>query len=158
MAEKKILIVDFDKRSLDSLAELLEPHNFKMIRAMDGAEAYEKFKAEDPDLVILEAMLPKLHGFDLTHRIFKETKGKVPVIIITSVYKGLQYRGEAIRNLGATEYFEKPYDKEKLLEFVLKLIKGDEEKEEEVSEIQGIPSEETVIKNLARRIKKRASS
>lgn len=158
MAEKKILIVDFDKRSLDTLAELFEPHNFTMIKAMDGAEAYEKFKSEDPDLVILEAMLPKLHGFDLTHRIYKETKGKVPVIIITSVYKGHQYRSEALRNLGATEYFEKPYDKEKLLESVLKLVKDEAEKEEDMTEIHGLPTEEMVIKNLSQRIKKHSSS
>ncbi len=158
MAEKKIMVVDFDKRSLDSLVKLLEPHDFTIVKAMDGAEAYEKFKSEEPNLVILEAMLPKLHGFDLTHKIFKETKGKVPVIIITSVYKGHQYRSEALRNLGASEYFEKPYDKEKLLDTVLKLVQDKEEKGEEIPEIQGVPSEETVIKNLAQRIKKRSSS
>ncbi len=158
MAERKILIVDIDKKNLDSLAELFEPHDFKMIRARDGAEAYEKFKSEKPDLVILEAMLPKLHGFDLTYKIFKESKGKVPVIIVTSVYKGAHFRNEALRNFGATGYFEKPYDKEKLLKSVLDLVQDEEEKEEELPDIQGLPTEETVIKNLAERIKKRTSS
>jgi DNA-binding response OmpR family regulator len=154
MAEKKILIVDFDKKTLDSYVELLESHNFQMIRAYDGIEAYEKFKSEQPDLVILEAMLPKLHGFDLTHRIFKETKGKVPVIIVTSVYKGHQYRNEALHNFGATGYFEKPYDKEKLLESVLDLIQDQESKDDESPEIQGLPSEDSVMKNLVERLKK----
>jgi len=158
MAEKKIMIVDFDRKSLDSLAELFKNHNFQVIKAMDGAEAYEKFKSEEPDVVILEAMLPKLHGFDLTHKIFKDSKGKVPVIIITAVYKGQHYRSEALRNLGATGYFEKPFDKEKLLESVLNLVQDEREKEEEMPEISGLPSEDTVIKNLAQRIKKSSPS
>lgn len=52
--------------------------------------AYEKYQTEKPDLIILEAMLPKLHGFDLAQKIYKETQGRVPVVIITGLYKGPQ--------------------------------------------------------------------
>lgn len=158
MAGKKILIVDFDVKSLDSYVNLFEPHNFKMIKSRDGEDAYEKYKSENPDLVILEAMLPKLHGFDLAHRIFKESKGKIPVIIVTSVYKGHQYRHEATHNFGVAGYYEKPYDKEKLLELVLSLIQDEEDKKEEVAEIPGLPSEEAVIESLAQRLKKKPRS
>lgn len=46
--------------------------------------------AEKPDLVVLEAMLPKLHGFDLTQKISRETQGRVPVVLISPFKRGLR--------------------------------------------------------------------
>jgi len=123
MAEKKILIVDYDNKSLESLSKLLQPHKFQIIKASDGLAAYEKFKLEKPDLVILEAILPKLHGFDLTKRIYQESKGSVPVIIVTGLYRGSQYRHEALTTFGASDYFEKPIDNEKLLASILGFLR-----------------------------------
>jgi DNA-binding response OmpR family regulator len=158
MAEKKILIVDFDIKSLESLAELFENHNIHIVKARDGATAYEKFQSEKPDLVILEAMLPKLHGFDLTQKIVKESKGSVPVIIVTGVYKGHQYRNEAMRNFGASGYFEKPLDTKKLLNDVLSRIQDDSEVEEEIPELPDLPEAKSVIEGLAERLKKKPPS
>ena len=158
MAEKKILIVDFDIKSLESLAELFENHNIQIVKARDGAAAYEKFQSEKPDLVILEAMLPKLHGFDLTQKIVKESKGSVPVIIVTGVYKGHQYRNEAMRNFGASGYFEKPLDTKKLLNDVLSHIQDNSEVEEEIPELPDLPEAKSVIEGLAERLKKKPPS
>jgi len=158
MADKKFLIVDYDKKSLESMIKLFEPYNIQIETASDGVSAYEKFKSEKPDLVILEAMLPKLHGFDLTQKIFQETKGKVPVIIVTGVYKGHQYRNEALRNFGASDYFEKPFDQDKFLKSVLSLVPNKVEADEELPEFPDLPGEETVMKNLVQRLKKRPPS
>jgi len=158
MAEKKILIVDFDIKSLESLAELFENHNIQIVKARDGATAYEKFQSEKPDLVILEAMLPKLHGFDLTQKIVKESKGSVPVIIVTGVYKGHQYRNEAMRNFGASGYYEKPLDTKKLMNEVLSHIQDDSEVEEEIPELPDLPEAKSVIEGLAERLKKKPPS
>lgn len=151
MAEKKILIVDYDNQSLEALSSLFKPYKFQIIKASDGQSAYEKFKSEGPNLVIMEAILPKLHGFDLTKKITQEAKGSVPVIIVTGLYKGPQYRHEAVANYGASDYFEKPYDSEKLLKAVLGLLK----EKVEVSTISlELPSPEKVIEQLAQRLKK----
>jgi len=158
MAQKKILIVDFDIKSLESLAELFENHNIQIVKARDGATAYEKFQSEKPDLVILEAMLPKLHGFDLTQKIVKESKGSVPVIIVTGVYKGHQYRNEAMRNFGASGYFEKPLDTKKLLNDVLSRIQDESDVEEEIPELPDLPEAKSVIEGLAERLKKKPPS
>lgn len=123
MAEKKILIVDHDARALEALAELFKPYRFEISRASDGATAYEKFKLESPDLVILEAILPKLHGFDLTRRIHQESKGRVPVIIVTGLYRGPQYKHEALTTYGAADFIEKPYNEEYLVRTVTTLLK-----------------------------------
>jgi DNA-binding response OmpR family regulator len=148
MAERKILIVDYDSASLDAFARLFEAHKFEVIRAVDGLSAYEKFKAKKPDLVLLEALLPKLHGFDLTRKISEETKGSVPVIIVTGLYRGPNYRHEAIATFGASEYFEKPVDDDKLLHAVNSLL----EEEEEIW--ADLPSPDAVIKHLKERLQK----
>jgi DNA-binding response OmpR family regulator len=148
MSEKKILLVDYDRKNLDALTELFSSHKFEIIIAMDGQIAYEKFKTEKPNLVILEAMLPKLHGFDLTQKISGESKGSVPVIIITGLYRGSQYRNEALRSFGASDYFEKPYDKEKLLDSAVSLLQEDMDIE------TGLPDPDSVIRLLAKEVNK----
>jgi len=123
VSEKKILIVDYDARALEALSELFKPYRYEISRASDGVTAYEKFKLENPDLVILEAILPKLHGFDLTRRIHQESKGRVPVIVVTGLYRGSQYKHEALATYGAAEFIEKPYDEEYLVRTVTTLLK-----------------------------------
>jgi DNA-binding response OmpR family regulator len=140
MAEKRILVVDYDNSSLQDLSDLVAGKNIKVIKATDGQQAYEKYNSEKPDLIILEAMLPKLHGFDLTQKIYKETRGGIPIIIVTGLYKGAQYRNEAIRSFGAAAYFEKPYDRDKLLDTVNRLL------HDEVNIEDDLPDPEAVIK------------
>jgi len=120
-------MVDIDNQSLESMTLLFKPYKFQLVRATDGQEAYDKFKEEKPDLVILEAILPKIHGFELTERITHETKGHTPVIIVTGAYRGPQYRHEALTTFGAADYFEKPFDKEKFINSVLGLLKEESE-------------------------------
>jgi DNA-binding response OmpR family regulator len=142
MSEKKILIVDYDTKNLDNMAELFSGRELEIITATDGEMAYEMYKSEKPDLLLIEAMLPKLHGFDLTQKIFKETKGSVPVVIVTGLYKGRQYKNEAMRSFGAAAYFEKPVDTEKLVESVLSLLHDELDFDEE------LPDPDEVIKLL----------
>ena len=155
MAGKKILIVDYDAKSIDTLSKLCEAHKIQVVTAADGVEAYEKFKADEPDLVLMEAMLPRMHGFDLAQKITHETKGRVPVIIVTGVYKGHQYRNEALRTFGVSDYFEKPYDQNKLMNRVLSLIGEGGDVEEEVTEIPDLPSPDAVIATLNEMLKKK---
>ncbi len=155
MAGKKILIVDYDKKSIESLSKLFEAHEIEVMTSMDGVDAYEKFKADEPDLVLLEAMLPRMHGFDLAQKIYQDTKGRVPVIIVTAVYKGHQYRNEALRTFGVSDYYEKPYDQDKLVNRVLSLIGEGEEVEEDISEIPGLPDPDSVIGTLIEMLKKK---
>jgi len=150
MTDKKILIVDYDAASLASLAAIIEPYRFQVIKAADGQSAYEKFSQEKPDLVILEAILPKIHGFDLTKRISEETHGRVPVIIVTGLYRGPQYRLEALSTFGAADYFEKPVDRERLMRSVMSLLNEDEEIEED------LPNPDQVIETLSSRVKAEA--
>ena len=148
MQEKRILIADYDKAALASLQEFFESKDFEVLTATDGQAAYNLYKEEAPDLIIIEAMLPKLHGFDLTAMVYEETKGAIPIIIVTNLYKGAQYRNEAIRSFGAAEYFEKPQDNEMLLQAVKKLIQQDREITDD------LPSPEEVFVALEQELEK----
>lgn len=151
MADKKILIVDYDTASLDSLTKLIKSQKIQVVTASDGQTGYEKFRSERPDLVILEAMLPKIHGFDLTKKITQESGGQVPVVIVTGLYKGPQYRHEAISSFGASDYFEKPVDPDRFVETIRQLIR----EEEDIDEV--LPDSNTVIENLAQRARDKAA-
>lgn len=151
MADKKILVVDYDAASLGQLTKLLKANKFRVITAADGQAGWEAFLAEKPDLVVLEAMLPKLHGFDLTQKISRETQGKVPVVLITGLYKGPQYRQEATSGLGAAEYFEKPVDENAFVAAIRRLLHDEDEYDEE------LPDSNAVIEALSRRGRKPVS-
>ncbi len=105
---KKILVVDYDQSTLDSLEKILSDEGYEVILASDGQAAWNKYNQEDPDLVLMEAMLSKIHGFELCQRITSVHERRVPVFIMTGVYKDRVYRTEALRSYGASEYFEKP--------------------------------------------------
>lgn len=142
MAEKKILIVDYDKKSIEALKNIFSPYNLQVITATDGQLAYEKFVKEKPDIILLEPMLPKLHGFELVKKIREESDGETPIFVVTALYKGSQYKTEAIKSLGILEYFEKPYSGEALLNAVLNVIHDQVPIEEE------LPDPEDVFKKL----------
>jgi DNA-binding response OmpR family regulator len=146
MAEKKVLIVDYDSRSLESMSKLLKSQKLRIIQAADGQAAYDKFKSEKPDLVIMEAILPKIHGFDLTKKISQESEGRVPVIIVTGLYRGPQYKHEALSSFGAADYFEKPVDADKFVSSVMQLLRDEDDIDED------LPDSDSVIAGLSQKI------
>jgi len=108
MGMKKILIVDYDQNSLTSLQAVFAGLGYQVVTAADGQTGWDKYNKESPDLVLMEAMLPKVHGFELCQRITSERNSQATVFIMTGVYKDRVYRTEALRTYGASEYFEKP--------------------------------------------------
>ncbi len=146
MPGKKILIVDGDGQGIEVLARILKPLKLQIMKASDGQSGYEKFKSDKPDLVILEALLPKIHGFDLTKKIVQESLGQVPVIIVTGLYKGAQYRHEALSSFGASEYFEKPVDPERFTAVIKQFL----QEEDDIDE--ALPDSAEVIESLSRRL------
>jgi len=142
MMDKKVLIIDFDQKSLFTLSKFVQSQGFQVITATDGQEGLEKFQSENPDLVIMEAMLPKLHGFDLCLKINSDLLRKAPIIIVTGVYRETLYKREALRFYGASAYFEKPWSRQELRSTILNLlIKPEEEAESLPVEKQELPEE-----------------
>jgi len=122
MGTKKVLVVDFDQESLRFLSRLLRDEGFEVTTAVDGYAGMDRYKTDRPDLVITEAMLPKLHGFELCERIVKSAVVHSPVIIVTGVYRDAAYKTEALHTFGASAYFEKPLDMDEFLFSVRTLL------------------------------------
>ena len=111
----KILLIDYDQSALASLQEILIKEGYRVVTAGDGQAGWDKFKRESPDLVLMEAMLSKVHGFELCQRITSDRTSRTPVFIMTGVYKDRVSRTEALRTYRASEYFEKPLKMAELL-------------------------------------------
>ncbi len=125
MGNKRILVVDYDPKSLSHTRELLQTAGFDVDTCADGLSALDNFRTTNPDLVLLSPMIPKMHGFEVCSNIRKMPGGdKTPIVIITDVYKGKRYRLDAIKKYGATEYIEKPIEDANLLSILQNLIQG----------------------------------
>ncbi len=113
---KKILLVDYEVSKMKATEDFLTQADFDVIKAFDGLDALEKFAEEQPDLVLLSAMLPKLHGFEVCKAIKQSDVGKsIPVLITTSVYKSYKYKRQAMKDYMADDYILKPFNYEELL-------------------------------------------
>ncbi len=135
--KSKILIIDYEPRGIKQMYEPLKDAGYEILLAKDGVTGLEVFLKEKPDLVLIEAMLPKRHGFDVCLDMKRSEHGSTPVVIVTSVYKGRKYRTQAIHQYQCDEYLEKPLASEKLLETVDRMLPDVE------TPVQAAPVEET---------------
>jgi DNA-binding response OmpR family regulator len=118
---KTILVVDYERNSLDEIQQLFEDEQFTLLTAFDGSQALDLFEKKCPDLVLTSALLPKLNGFELCKKIASGNHGEIrPVIMFSGIYKAEKYRKEAIIGCGAVDFLEKPLNKGQLL----KVVKG----------------------------------
>ncbi len=125
MSNYTILIIDYEPKSIERVRRPLTEVGYTVEVATDGLSGIDLFHRIKPDLVMIEAMIPKKHGFEVCQEIKKTPHGKrTPVIITTSVYKGRKYRSQAFHLHGCDEYIEKPIDEQQIVE-VCKRMLGD---------------------------------
>jgi len=124
----KILVVDDDPDILDAVAMILESQGYQVVTAHDGIEGLATLKAENPDLMILDLLMPKMDGFAVCKELQdpRWSKYKVPILILTSVREEAsrrRYELEIGLELDVDDYIEKPMSPDVLLERVSTLIK-----------------------------------
>jgi TonB family protein len=142
MKDRKILIVDFDEESLAALSNLVNEEGYQAVTASDGLSAYEKYKSDDFDLVLLEPMLPKLHGFELCKKITQDPFKKTPIIVVTGIYREPSCKMEALQVYGASAHFTKPWNKDDLRAKMLQLLARAKENEPPEEETREMPAPE----------------
>ncbi len=108
--ETKLLIVDDDVNICEMLKIYFENEGYKTILANDGVEAVQAFKASDPDLVLLDIMMPRKDGWQVCREI-RETSHK-PIIMLTA--KGEIFDKVLGLELGADDFIVKPFDMKEL--------------------------------------------
>ena len=104
-AAAKVLIVEDEDSFVEALRVGLQREGFLVDIARDGAEALERFDAAEPDLVLLDVMLPRISGIDVCREI--RTKSQVPIIMVTA--KGEESDTVVGLEVGADDYVAKPY-------------------------------------------------
>jgi DNA-binding response OmpR family regulator len=114
---RKILIVDDEAhlRMLISQAlEDLEEQGVELLTANNGEEALAAIKAEKPNLVFLDVMMPKMSGFDVCHAVKKDMQlDDVHIVLLTA--KGQEFDKHKGLEAGADLYMTKPFDPDALL-------------------------------------------
>jgi two-component system response regulator VicR len=108
---RKVLVVDDEKPISDIIQFNLGKEGYKIIAAYDGEEALQKVKAEQPDLVLLDVMLPRLDGFQVLKKIRENSQ--IPVIMLTA--KEEEVDKVLGLELGADDYITKPFGMRELI-------------------------------------------
>lgn len=126
MAKKKILVVEDEVDLVKAIELRLTKEGFDVITSLDGEDALKKARTENPDLLILDLMLPKIDGYKVCRLLKFDQKYKnVPVIMLTARVE------ERDRNLGmemgADEYITKPFEWDDLLAKILNFLPREEE-------------------------------
>ena len=120
--EATILIVDDEPANVDMLTQELDEEGYTLLTASDGEEALIKVHEHQPDLILLDVMMPKVDGFTVC-RILKGS-GKtilIPVILLTA----LQAHEDRVRGIeaGADDFISKPFDRDELLAKIRALLR-----------------------------------
>jgi DNA-binding response OmpR family regulator len=122
--DPKILIVD-DEAHIRILLERtlidFEDEGVEILMAENGEEALELIKAEKPNLVFLDVMMPKMNGFDVCHVVKNELKmDDVYIVLLTA--KGQEYDKQKGTDVGADVYLTKPFDPDEIRDKVEEVL------------------------------------
>src|SRR6056297_4143450 len=132
---KNIIVIEDDRELCELLKEFFQAENFELETVHDGLEGLRRVSEGNPDLVILDVMLPGINGFDVLKKI--RERSKVPVIMLTA-------RGEDLDRIiglemGADDYLPKPFNTRELLARIKAILRRQPE------HIPGAPSSETQV-------------
>src|SRR5215218_2813693 len=114
---KKILIVDDEahiRTLIEQTLEDLEDEGVEFLTAENGEEALKIIQAENPQLVFLDVMMPKLNGMEVCRRVKKELSLNVFIVLLTA--KGQELDRQKGQEVGADLYMTKPFDPEVILD------------------------------------------
>src|SRR5689334_19612551 len=119
-AARRILLVDDDAEIVESVRYALEAKGYSVLVARDGNQGLAMAEREDPDLVILDMMMPKRSGFLVLERLRRTRPVPLRVIMITA-NEGSRHKAYA-EMLGVDDYIRKPFAMDRLMESVGRLL------------------------------------
>ncbi len=117
---KRILLVDDDREIIESMRITLEASGYEVMVARDGNQGLALAEREDPDLVILDMMMPKRSGFLVLEKLRRTRPVPVRIIMVTA-NEGSRHKAYA-ETLGVDDYIRKPFAMDRLLDSVERLL------------------------------------
>lgn len=117
---KRILLVDDDTEIIESMRLALEANGYQILVARDGNQGLVMAEREDPDLVILDMMMPKRSGFLVLEKLRRTRRIPMRVIMVTA-NEGSRHKAYA-EMLGVDDYIRKPFAMDRLLDAVHRLL------------------------------------
>jgi DNA-binding response OmpR family regulator len=118
-AKRKILVVDDEVLTTELARTFLEKYDFEVITTFDGEKAISLAYSENPDLILLDVILPKLDGFTVCKKLKSSAEFKqIPILMFTA--KGLSSDIETGQSVGADEYIIKPFSGKALVAIIRK--------------------------------------
>jgi DNA-binding response OmpR family regulator len=117
---KRILLVDDDSEIVESMRTVLETRGYEILVAKDGNQGLVMAESEEPDLVVLDMMMPKRSGFLVLEKLRRSRPDPMRVIMITA-NEGSRHKAYA-EMLGVDDYIRKPFAMDRLLESVDRLL------------------------------------
>ncbi len=119
----KVLLVDDNVDMLETLEHLFTFYDFEVARAVNGAVALEIVNDENPDIIILDALMPVMNGFDTCEHLKTDPETRdIPIIFLSANYTEKEHRRKGLE-LGADDYILKPFNAQELIgkvNFILK--------------------------------------
>ncbi len=129
--KKRILLVDDEEDLVAALSVRLEASGFEVLVATDGLEALKKSRTDNPDLIVLDLMLPKMDGYKVARLLkFDKRYSHIPILILTA--RGQDSDREMSRKVGADDYMVKPFASSELISRLRKLLAKSENAEQKI--------------------------
>ena len=132
MRRKKILLVDDDADFVEATKIILESKSYDVAVAHDGKEGLRKVETEQPNLIILDVMMPEIDGYEVCAKLKSDPKyGHIPILLLTAVGEAMpatKYTKEMGMKLEADDYMPKPVESIELIERVENLFRISTEK------------------------------
>ncbi|MFZ5894100.1 MAG: response regulator [Myxococcota bacterium] len=123
-ASKVILVVDDEAEIRRMLTHLLSRAGYKVVDAEKGEQALRMVREHAPDLIVLDAMLPEVHGFEIARRIKNSERYRhIPIIMVSAVYRGWRYAEDVKRSFGVDHFVEKPFRISEIVQSVESMLK-----------------------------------
>jgi DNA-binding response OmpR family regulator len=121
--EQHVLIIEDDRVTALVISEYLSAHGYRTTVASNGQEGVEMFEEDRPDLVLCDALLPRVNGFDACTAMRNTTfGGVVPIVMMSAFYRSHRQAMDQVPELDVDGFLVKPFDLDILLDRVAALL------------------------------------
>ena len=122
-ADKLVLIVDDDESVRELIEFIVKKEGFRIEKAADGEEALNKARAVNPDIILLDLMLPKYGGFEILRELQADETSGIPIVIITGRYTDRSTSDMIKQEPNVRDFIEKPVKPQILTSLLHKLLR-----------------------------------